>query len=206
MDPNAFANPVEFAKQAAYVKTQGEPATKEELLQAFGAEPTPSPEPEGFRITGPGKYVRRGGREAMVDREDEDNECGFRWHGRVLPTKTEGGCDDHWHDDGRWCSGTETSRDLVARIDEPEPAKRREWWCVRYDEDLGDIASYRTREACEEVAGRIRNGATVVRVIEAPTEAEIESAVQRAFEQYDKGCLWDEAFGETIRKLLGGGE
>lgn len=88
---------------------------------------------------------------------------------------------------------------IAERRGEQPTAKRREWWWARVHVSGEGYLS-------ESKPGNPADGWEDFKVIRKPSEAEIEAAVEAAFEQYDNGSLWDETFGQTIRKLLGGEE
>jgi hypothetical protein len=79
----------------------------------------------------------------------------------------------------------------------PEPAKRREWWAVR--DTLVQVTLCQSKNDAESLAKRFAKDYEPVRVIEAPSEAEIEEAVAELCHAASQ-----DAIRTAIRKLLGG--
>ena len=84
---------------------------------------------------------------------------------------------------------------IAERRGEQPPAKRREWWVrPRKPEDHANCVAF--REPTENT----------VRVIAAPSEAEIEAAVEAGIGYAFRGHNASDCIHTAIRKLLGGGE
>lgn len=82
--------------------------------------------------------------------------------------------------------------------DSDQPAKRREWWI---DERLSANSFAWDKAYTDKPAW---DAARFVRVIEAPSEAEIEAAVVAGMDYAFKGHNTSDSIRAAIRKLLGG--